>query len=111
MKNVAEDVRDLATHINENGKRLLDLDEHSREQSEKVNAWHGETETAIHVISENVLAHNGVAKKRHKHIEDSLHRIESNTDVINHCRERRSEEGQKKKGKRIFSDSCSYSLL
>lgn len=96
MKNVAEDVRDLATHINENGKRLLDLDEYSREQSERVNAWHGETETAIHVIGENVLAQNGLAKKRHKDIEDSLHRIENDTHVIDYSRE------QEKKGKRPF---------
>lgn len=53
VRNVAEDVRDLAAHINENGNQSLDLDGFSREQSEKVNVWDGETEVAIHVINEN----------------------------------------------------------
>lgn len=95
VRNVGEDVRDLATHIDENGKRLLDLDEYSREQSERVNAWHGETELAIRVISQNVLAHDSVAKNRHKNTEDSLHRIRH--DVIDHRQERRNEEKEREK--------------
>lgn len=63
---MAEDDRDLAAHINENGKHLLDLDGYSREQSEK-------TEAAIHVINENVLAHDVVATKRHMYTESRLH--------------------------------------
>lgn len=71
VKNIVADVRDLSNHINENGKRLLDLDEHSREQSKTVNAWHGKTETAIDVIGEDVLAYDSVAKKRHKNKTDA----------------------------------------
>ncbi|MCJ1264869.1 hypothetical protein MMC22_004744 [Lobaria immixta] len=96
IRNVAEDVRDLATHVNENGKRLLNLDERTREQSERVNAWHGETETAIHDIGENILAHGNVAKKQHKNTADDLHRI--GHDVTNHRHEWRSEAIKRERG-------------
>lgn len=98
VRNVAEDVRDLTTHVNENGKRLLDLDEYSREQSERVKAWHGETETAIHVIGENVLAQHRAAEKQHKGTEDSLNRI--GDEVTDHHRESRSKSKQEEKGEK-----------
>lgn len=104
VRNVAEDVRELVTHVNENGKRLRDLDEHSREQSERVNAWHGETETAIHVIGDNVLAHDSVAKKRHQKTEAGLHRI--GHDVNNHRREWESEANKREKDEIVRWLSC-----
>lgn len=70
VRNVAEDVRDLATHINENGKRLLDLDEHSQEQSKRVMAWNAETKTSLHRIEHDVTEHrekwSDEAKKKEK---------------------------------------------
>lgn len=98
VRNVAEDIRELATQLNENGKRLLDLDEYSREQSKRVNVWHGATETAIQTISENVLAHDSVARDRQKNIETNFHQIENK--VTDHCREWRSKEEERKKGKK-----------
>lgn len=65
-----------------------------------MNAWHGETELAIRVISQNVLAHDNVAKNRHKNTEDSLHRIRH--DVIDHRQERRNEEKEREKGKEFL---------
>lgn len=96
IRNVAEDVQDLSSRLNKNGKRLLDHDEHSREQFERANAWHEKTETAIHVISENVSAHDSVSKKQHKNTEDGLHRIRN--DLTDHRHEWRTEEKQKQKG-------------
>lgn len=105
VRNVLEDVRDLTTPINENGKRLLDLDEYSRGQSERVHAWHKETETAIPVISENVLAHHRVAKKQHKGTEDGLNRI--GDEVMGHRREWRSKskQGEKREKSSISAKS------
>ena len=97
IRNVAEDVRDLATHVNENGKRLLNLDEWTREQSERVNAWHGETGTVIHDISGNILAYGSVAKKQQKNTVDNLHRIRH--DVTYHRHEWRSEAKKRERGK------------
>lgn len=96
MRNVAEDLRGLATHINENGKRLLDLDKYSREQFDRLDTCHGETKTAIHAVSENVLAHDSIAKKRHKNTEDHLHRI--GHDLTDHRHECISKAKQKEKG-------------
>ena len=89
---MAEDVWDLAAHINENGKYLLDLDGYGREQSEK-------TEAAIHVINENVLAHDVVATKRHMYTESSLHRIKHS--MTDHHDGWRDEVKQKEKGKEL----------
>ncbi|MCJ1429928.1 hypothetical protein MMC29_007843 [Sticta canariensis] len=93
VRNVAEDVRDLAAHINENGKHLLDLDGYSREQCEK-------TEAAILVVNENVLVHDVVATKRHMYTESSLHRIEHG--VTDHRDGWRDEVKQKQQRQEIF---------
>lgn len=100
VRNAAEDVRDLATHVNDNGKRLLDLDEHSREQSKKATTWHKETKTAMDVISEHVLAHDSATKEQHQNIEDGLNQIRY--DVKNHSHECKIEEEKKKKGKKTM---------
>ncbi|MCJ1467598.1 hypothetical protein MMC07_006223 [Pseudocyphellaria aurata] len=101
VRNVGEDVRDLAALMNENGKRLRDLDEHNRVQSEKVNEWHAGVETAVHVIGENVLSHDKYAKKRHKSIEETLGRI--GHDVTDHRLEWNSEAKQREKGKKSLT--------
>lgn len=95
------DIRDLAAHVNENGKRLLDLDKSSREQFDMVNSWHAETQTAIHAIGENVLAHASISQKRNKNTEESLHRI--GHDVTDHRCESRSEAKQREKGKKSLN--------
>lgn len=97
VQNVAEDIRDLTT------KRLLDLDENSPEKFKGVNASHGETETAIRVISENVLAQDFVSKGRHKNTEDRLHQI--GHGIIDHRRDWENIENQREEGKNflIFS--------
>lgn len=96
MRNLSEDVRDLAAHINENGKRLLHLDEYCRVQSERANAWHGKTETAIHAINDSVVAHESDAKKRHKSTESSLHQI--GHDITGHHHDWENEVKKEEKG-------------
>lgn len=96
IRNVVEDVLDLLSRLNKNGKQLLDHDEHSQEQFERANAWHKETETAIHVISENVSAHDSVSKKRHKNTEDVLNQI--GNKLTDHHHEWKTGEKEKEKG-------------
>lgn len=77
VRNVAEDVRDLRSLSNENGKRLIELDDS---------------------INEKFQAQEHAAKRRHISISDAVHHMGMN--IMKHSEAWRSDESQRLQGKK-----------
>ncbi|KAK3176315.1 hypothetical protein OEA41_007638 [Lepraria neglecta] len=58
VRNIAEDVRDVGNTVNENGKRLLDMDEHQARNHKEAISWHDETENSIKETGDSLLEYN-----------------------------------------------------
>ena len=78
VRNVAEDVRDLKLMSNENGKRLIELDDS---------------------VNEKFQAQEKAAERRHISISDDVHHMGMN--IVKHSEEWRSDENQRIQGKKI----------
>lgn len=59
IRNVAEDVRDIHTIVNENGKRLRDLDCTTRENYEQAKRWRTDTGGKVRATQDVVLSIQG----------------------------------------------------
>ena len=56
IRNVANDVRDIHAIVNENGKRLRDLDCTTRENYEHAKCWRTDTGAKVRATQDLVLA-------------------------------------------------------
>lgn len=54
VRNTAEDVGDIKTTINENGKRLLDMDERVFEQGEASKRWQQQIDDNIEQVDSKI---------------------------------------------------------
>jgi len=56
VHDIADDVREIHTIVNENGKRLLSLDCLSQEHYEHAKQWHADTEVEIRAAQNVALS-------------------------------------------------------
>ena len=62
IRNVACDVRDIRTIVNENGKRLRDLDCTTRENYEDAKCWRADTGAKVRATQDLIFAIQGDMK-------------------------------------------------
>lgn len=105
VRNAAEDIRDIYTISNENGKRLLELNEQGQEYHGEARSWHRDLE---HTVKANLSTQERAAKRRHFSINHELTELGKN--ITNQGHEWRSNETQRAQGnlmKLIFSSDLS----
>lgn len=54
VRNTAEDIGDIKTTINDNGKRLLDMDERALEQGEASKRWRQQVDNNIEQVDSKI---------------------------------------------------------
>jgi hypothetical protein len=54
-RNASEDIRDVKAAVNENGKRLLDLNERSEGNYKRIKVWHEQTDNHIRTVGDGVV--------------------------------------------------------
>lgn len=97
VHNTAEDIRDIQIISNENGKRLLELNEQGREHHGEARLWYRDLGHTVNTIDENLLRQERAAKRRHVSMNHNVHEMGMN--IMNQGHEWRSEEIQRVEGK------------
>jgi hypothetical protein len=88
-------------NINDNGRRLLDITNHTQEHHECAKQWHTETKTEIRQLYNSVSDHFQAIKKLHRNAGDDIHQVE--IDIRQHHSE--AKQRAERKLKYIFNIS------
>jgi gas vesicle protein len=82
--------------INDNGKCLLQIDDHTKEHYEQAKEWHTELGNDIRIVDKNLSTHYRAAKRWHRDTNENIHQV--GIDILEHSRDWRSETKQKNEG-------------
>ncbi|OCL06466.1 hypothetical protein AOQ84DRAFT_365778 [Glonium stellatum] len=83
-RNIAEDVCKLYASINENGKRLLDLDNQVSERQERVEYWHANTSEGVRKVNGDVKVQFQESKCWHQDIREDTKELRNSQEKLEH---------------------------
>ena len=88
-------------NINDNGRRLLDITNHTNEHYECAKRWQAETKTEIRQLRDSVSDHFQAIENLNRNAGDDIHQVE--VDIRQHHSE--AKQRAKRKLKYIFNVS------
>ena len=97
INNANENLRDIKAAVNENGKRLLDIDQQAQDHHKAVKTWHEAASNEASALAHTLETHNHAALVQHTETNQNIHLVR--TDIQGHDQEWKDIVKQKDQGK------------